>query len=282
MRYAWTAGVLLFMAMAAAAPANLSITELTLRHSEDGQPVPVPVFAAGRTVYMSFRVAGFSARGEDREVELTWTIDALDPAKRPIAETVRGNLKVELAPEDKDWMPKVRYNVQVPPVPEPGMYTIVIALEDKVSGKTVRGEQQFRVEGAAVPRAEALGIANFGFLRSENDRAALPEPATYRPGDVVWARFDVTGYKFGERNRYDVRYGLALQDPAGKKVFSQPQAAADSDEGFYPKRFVTATFSITLDKKVAPGEYTLVVTLTDTVGKQTAESARTFRVEPEK
>jgi hypothetical protein len=274
--------MLLFSASLAAAapPASLSVTELTLRESEDGQAVTRAVFAAGQTLYMSFRVAGFTARGDDREVELTWTIDTLDPGKRPIAQTVKGDLKVELAPEDKDWMPKVRYSVQVPPVPEPGTYTVAIALEDKVAGKTVRTEQQFRVEGTALPQAATLGAVNFRFLRSENDAATMPEPATYRPGDVVWARFDVSGYKFGERNRYDVRYGLALRDAAGKQVFSQPQAAADSDEGFYPKRFVTATFSVTLDKNVAAGEYTLVVTLTDAVGKETVESAHTFRVQP--
>jgi hypothetical protein len=281
--YVWATVFLLGASMAAAgAPSNLAITELTLRESEDGQPAARAHFGAGQSVYLSFRVAGFAARGEDREVELTWTIDALDPAKRPIAQTVTGNLKVELAPEDKDWMPKVRYNVQVPPVPEPGTYTIAIVVEDKVAGKSTRTEQQFRVEGAAVPEAAALGVSNFRFQRTENDAAGMPEPATYRPGDVVWARFDVSGYKFGPRNKYDVRYGLALKDPNGKIVFTQPQAAADSDEGFYPKRFVSATFSVTLNKKVAAGEYTLAVTLSDGIGNQTAESAHTFRVESEK
>jgi hypothetical protein len=281
--YVWATVLVLAASLsAAAAPPSLSITELTLRESEDGQPAQGTVFGAGQTLYLSFRVAGFAARGDDREVELTWTIDALDPAKRPIAETLNGNLKVELAPEDKDWKPKVRYSVQVPPVPEPGTYTIAIAVEDKVAGKSTRTEQQFRVEGAAVPETAALGVSNFRFQRSENDNAGMPEPATYRPGDVVWARFDVSGYKFGPRNKYDVRYGLALKDPSGKVVFAQPQAAADSDEGFYPKRLVSAAFSVTLDKKVAAGEYTLVVTLTDAVGNQTAESAHTFRVESEK
>ena len=267
---------------AAGAEANLALTDVTLRQSEDGRPVARPVFAAGQTVFLSFLVSGFGVRGEEREVELTWHIETIDPSKRLIAEPAAGNLKVELAPEDKDWKPKVRYNVQVPPVPEPGTYTIGILLTDKVAGKTARTEQQFRVEGAGVPSLPALGIANFRFLRSPEDSTPVPDPATFRPGDVVWARFDIGGYKFGERNRYDVRYGLALKDSAGKVLFSQPQAASDAAEGYYPKHFVTATFSLTLDKNVSAGEYTLVLNLTDAVGNQTAESSRTFRVETEK
>jgi hypothetical protein len=266
----------------AAGQANLGITELTLRESEDGRPAQRPVFGAGQVVYLSFLVAGFGVRGEDREVELSWNIKTVDPSQRLIAEPVNGNLKVELAPEDKDWKPKVRYNVQLPPVPEPGTYTIAITLDDKATGKTARTEQQFRVEGAAVPALPALGVANFRFLKSPNDSVALSEPATYHGGEVVWTRFDIGGYKFGERNRYDVRYGVELRNAEGKVVFSQPKAAADSAEGYYPKHFVSATFSVSLDRNVAPGEYTLVVNLTDAVGNQTAESVHTFRVEPEK
>jgi hypothetical protein len=260
------------------AQTNLALTELTFRQSEDGQPATRTIFAPGQTVFLSFRITGFGVRGEDREVELTWTIETRDPSKRLIAAADSGSLKVELAPEDKNWTPRVRYSVQVPPVPEPGTYAVAILIEDKVSGRLVRMEQPFKVEAAGVPALAQLGVTNFRFQRSENDKIGVPEPATFRPGDVVWARFDVGGYKFGERNRYDVRYGLALRDAAGKVLFTQPQAAADSAEGYYPKHFVSATFSITLDRNVSAGEYTLVVTLHDAIGMQTAESLHTFQI----
>ena len=34
--------------------------------------------------------------------------------------------------------------------------------------------------------------------------------AVYQPGDTLWAKFDITGYKFGENNRFSVDYGLAI------------------------------------------------------------------------
>ena len=60
----------------------------------------------------------------------------------------------------------------------------------------------------------------------------------YHPGETLWARFDMTGYKYGDKNHYSVEYGLAILRESGEQVFAQPAAAADSSEGFYPQRYV--------------------------------------------
>jgi hypothetical protein len=96
---------------------------------------------------------------------------------------------------------------------------------------------------------------------------------------MLWARFEITGYKFAEKNHYAVSYGLIVLKENGEQVFAQPDAAADSKESFYPQRYVPGALSLSLDPAVPAGSYTLVVTMRDEVGGQMAESRETFQVE---
>ena len=57
------------------------------------------------------------------------------------------------------------------------------------------------VRGHAVEASPALVVRNFRFLRDETE-ANVAASATYRAGDPIWARFDVTGYKIGGKNRF--------------------------------------------------------------------------------
>jgi len=107
---------------------------------------------------------------------------------------------------------------------------------------------------------------------------ALREPV-YRAGDMLWARFDIVGYKLGDNNRYSVDYGLAVEDSAGKRLFAQPEAAAESHESFYPQIVVPGQLSLSLAKNVVPAAYTLVVTVHDKIGNQTWEERREFQVQ---
>ena len=189
-------------------------------------------------------------------------------------------MKVQLAPEDKSWTPKVTYSVLLPPVPEPGTYTVSIQLEDKLGQTNTKAERTFELKAPKLPELASLGVANFRFLRSENDEIGLGEGEPYHAGGTVWARFDVGGYKFSPKNGYDVRYAIQLKDAQGKVVFEQPNAAAEAEESApYPKHYTSGMFTINLQKGVPAAEYTLVILLRDAVGNQTAESAHTFRVE---
>jgi hypothetical protein len=76
-----------------------------------------------------------------------------------------------------------------------------------------------------------------------------------------------------------VEYGLSVLDPSGKVSFSQPKAASEKFEGFYPKRFVPAIFNLTLPANIKTGVYTLIVTVRDEVGKQDLEVRREFPIE---
>jgi len=72
---------------------------------------------------------------------------------------------------------------------------------------------------------------------------------------------------------------VAVLSPSGKVLFSQPKAATEEEQPFYPRRWVGGILSLTGRPDTKPGEYTLVLTLRDLIGNQTSESRHTFRVE---
>jgi hypothetical protein len=101
----------------------------------------------------------------------------------------------------------------------------------------------------------------------------------YRPGDAVWAKFDIIGFKYGEKNQIDVSYVTSVYAPSGKLLWTQPEPAVEASESFYPKRYVAASMGITLLPNTKPGDFTIGITVTDKVGKQTYETKQTFAVE---
>ena len=103
--------------------------------------------------------------------------------------------------------------------------------------------------------------------------------AVYQPGEAVWIRFEIVGYKFGDNNHFDVGYGFSVLKPDGTVSFAHPEAAEEKDATFYPRRSVPAAFSLTLPPDVTLGQYTVVITAYDKVGDQKAESRATFTVE---
>lgn len=259
------------------ARAELRIQNAVVHQYEDGPPAGRSyAFRAGEPVNISFQVSGYK-RPETGKIQVFWEATAEDAEHRPLAPPESGKVEAELAPEDKDWAPKIRYRVTLPTVPEPGMYRILLKASDGLSGETAQSELPFMVEAPAVPKVDSVSILNFQFLRSEN--APVAGSPVFRPGDTVWARFIITGYKFAEKNRYDVRYGVALKDASGKELFSEPNAATDSQESFYPRRHIDAALNIKLDPQTSPGEYHLVITVADQIAGQQLTSDNPFRVD---
>lgn len=258
---------------------DLSIVNSQLHDYEDGPRVSEQYkFRAGEPVFLSFQIENYKAT-DDAQIHLTYEIRAVDPHNRSLAPPETGEIKVQLAPEDKDWRPKVRYRVQIPPIPEPGEYTVIVNLDDKVAGTKLSRKLQFQVESKEIAGNEGLAVQNFRFLRSEEARDAMPAGSAYRPGDTLWARFDITGYRFGGKNRYDVSYGVALRNEGGEILFSEPKAASASEESFYPKQYAPGILSLNLDKNIRPGTYTVVLTVEDAVGGQKIETGHPFFVE---
>ena len=228
-------------------------------------------------LFLSFQVDGYQV-SPAQKVKLSYEIDGLDPQGVKLMETVKDTVEAELAPQDKNWQPKIRHSIATPPLGPPGAYKIVVRVKDELAGSTASKEIPFQIRAHEVARSDTLVVRNFHFFRTEDDREPL-SPAVYRPGDSVWARFDITGYKLGDGNRKDVQYGIAVAAPSGKVLFTQPEAAVEQSASFYPQRYVPGSFNLTLQPNIRPGEYSIVLTVRDRIGNQTIEDKETFRIE---
>ena len=139
-------------------------------------------------------------------------------------------------------------------------------------------ELAFTVRGHPVEPSDTLVIRNFRFYRGEQDTEPL-QKAAYRPGDPVWARFDITGFKYGEDHAIQVSYGVAVISPSGKELWSQAEAAVEKSQSFYPKRYVPGIMSLNLQPNIRPGEYGMVITVHDQIGNQKYEARQNFDIE---
>ena len=90
----------------------------------------------------------------------------------------------------------------------------------------------------------------------------------YHPGDNMFMKFDIVGYKYGDGNKVDVSYVASLVLESGKTIWTQGDPAVEQSEAYYPKPYVTGEFGISLNKDFKPGTYTMAVTVKDAIGKQ--------------
>ena len=265
----------------AQAPASLTIERLTFHQYEDGPVLPTSYeFLPGEVVWLSCRIGGFRVERKDDEqrVKLAWQLRAVDPEDVLLEKPKSGEIADRLLPEDKEWRPKFLASFIVPGFAIGGTYKIPIIVRDEFASTEITKTLEFQVRGPEPPKAAALGIRNFRFLRNENDAVALTD-AAYRPGTMLWAKFDIIGFKLGENNRLDVNYGLAVLDAEGKELFAQPEAAGDAKESFYPQRWVPGTLSLTLDPNVRAAGYILRVIVRDKLAGTTEDYRQPFRVQ---
>ena len=274
----WIPPLFAILVSVCGAAQDLAIQQATVHVTDDGATATSDYrFQPGDTAYFSFVIAGFQ-KSEENQIKLAYTIEAHDPAGVLISPQAIGHIAVGISQEDKHWQPKVRENLVVPSLAGSGRYEIAVKLRDELAEKDIDTRVVFQVEGRDVQPSDTLILRNFRFVRGENDEKAL-DVAAYRAGDTVWARFDMTGYKFGEGNRFEVAYGLTVLRPDGTVTYSQPEAATAAGESFYPQRYAPGELSLNCPKDLPRGEYTLVVQVHDKAGGQTYEMRQKFSIE---
>ena len=253
-----------------------------LHQFEDGPLLgPAHAFLPGESVFFSCRLTGYQtavAADEQRSVKLAWKLQVTDPAGVPLAPETSGQIAEPLSRQDKNWLPKFLYSFVIPAFAPGGTYHIKVSAQDQTAGSDLTSTLDFQVRGHPVEPSSTLTERNFHFVRGENDGPPI-DPAVFHPGETLWARFDITGFRYGEKNRYSVEYGLAVLKESGEQVFAQPMAAADANESFYPQRYVPGALSLNITPEVPAGSYTLVVTMADKVGGQAAEARGSFRID---
>jgi len=268
--------VLLLAAPLCAAP--LAIVRPVVSDSDGGAVLP-PAFEhiPGETLFFFCRVGGYQ-KTSDEKIHLKYSVEAVDPKGVPLVEPLQQEVVDEVLPQDKDWMPKIQTEIMVPPLAGSGTYKILIHVEDLIAKTTAESSLPFQVQGRDVAPSDTLIVRNFQFYASEEEARPL-EKAAYRPGEGVWARFDITGFKYGPKNKVDVSYVTSVIAESGKVLWTQPEPAVEQEESFYPKRFVPASMGITLQNNIARGAYTIAVQVKDALGDQTYETKQIFTVE---
>ncbi len=263
--------------LGAATPA-LEIVSPILSQMDGGVPDP-PGFEhlAGAVVFFTCRVAGYS-KSSDEQVQLRYSVQAFDPQGLPLDEIYQNEMKVEWSPKDKNWQPKIATSLELPPLAPPGKYKILVKVEDVLAKANKELAFQFQVRGHGVEPSDTLVVRNFRFFRDE-DGTRPAEKGAYKPGEGVWARFDITGFKYGEKNKVDVSYVTTVVAPGGKVLWTQPEPATDQSQSFYPKHYVPASMGISLTPTIRPGEYTIAVVVKDGIGGQNCEAKYTFTVQ---
>jgi hypothetical protein len=260
------------------AAAGLEVVRPIVAQSDGGVAAPTGFeHVAGETLFVSCRISGYAKTAEEK-VHVTYSVQAFDPKGTPLTEIYKNEMVTDVAPQDKEWMPRIATEIQIPPLVGAGTYKILIRIEDLVANAKAELGVPFEVRSKAVEPSDTLVVRNFQFFRGEDD----PQPvqkAVYRGGDAVWTRFDVIGFKYGNGNHIDVSYVPSVVSPSGKVLWTQDKPEVEQSESFYPKRYMAASMGITLLPNTKPGEYTIKVTITDAVGKQTYETKQTFTVE---
>jgi len=262
---------------------NLSLADVTYRQFDGGPGVGADwEFAAGDTVYLSFRIAGFKTEKKDERefLRIGYEIETFDPDGVPVIEPVSDSVEAEMTYQDRrsEWMPLVDHQVPLPQAAPSGTYHVRVEIHGEVSGTDAVVEIPFRVRGRDVEPSDELVIRNFRFYRSPTSIASLSVPA-YRPGDTVWARFDMTGYEFGESNQFHINYGLKVLRESGDVLFDQEVAADEQQETFYPERHIPGSFGLPLTEDLPEGDYTIVVTVRDLLGDQIYSTKEIFHVD---
>jgi hypothetical protein len=263
------------------APKALGIADAAVSQSEDGAPAGSQhEFYPGETVFLSWRVDGYKrVERDDRDwLKLEWRVEAEDPAGVPLVAPAAGKVDTDLAPQDKEWRPKLRHEILLPPLIPSGRYKVRIVVTDAYAGAKTEREIPLNVRGYDVEPSDTLTVRNLGYFRGEEDRRPL-SVAAYRPGDVVWAKFDITGFRRVQGNRFEVTYGLEVLRENGERLFEQTEAARIAEANFYPKRAVPGAFSLTLTPDLAKGPYTVVLRVRDELGNQSYETKTGFTVE---
>lgn len=233
------------------------------------------VFAPGDTVNVAFNLKGYT-ESETYRMKVSWKVSTTGPAKLPFAPGSEGLFDEELAPEDEEWEPLVRYQAQLPYHLPAGTYAIHVEAKDELSGATAEGDLDVHVAGAPVLQSDVLSVQNFTFSLTAGGTPL--RQAIYRPGATIFASFDITGYKLGEGNSYELSSHLDLLDAEGATAYSF-NPASEKGSSFYPRLSVPASFRFDLDPTIKPGVYMLVLTVTDVVGQQSLSSQETFEVQ---
>jgi len=263
-----------------AAPAGppLQLVSPVVSQFEDGAGLEgAQHLIVGEIGFFRFAVVNYKV-SDAGKVQLSAKVQVFDSRGAAIAPVDELAIATALSEEDKDWRPRFRSQFQLPGIAPPGNYRVHYETTDGQSHQKASGDAAFTVDGPNVEPSDTLVIRQMAFYRGADDEVPIGV-AAYRPGDMIWVKFFITGYKHGEQNAMDVTYDVAVTDTAGKQLFAQENAAVEKNQAFYPQPWVPGVFSLTLQPDTVKATYTVSITAHDAIGKQNVTEKAEFKVE---
>ena len=280
--------VIFLLALAGATPGTAAENKLAVLNAGVSSAEDAPFVASdyrflpGDYLYVTFEISGFAVRAdsgaETRKIAMTYEVVPEDESRRPLVPAFDGDIKTDLSPEDKNWIPKRRASFLLPSFVAAGSFHVRVSVKDLFGASQTTQDVPFQMGGVHVKPANSITVEDFQFFRSADDTQPLSVPA-YSPGDIVHARFQMTGYRVAEGNRYHVAYSLLVLAPDGKPFIQAPEAANLTSDSFYPAQFVPGTLALQTKKESAHGEYVIVLTVRDLLGEKTSEIKQAFSIE---
>ena len=213
-----------------------------------------------------------------KRLSLSYEITAQDGNGVALASSNLGRIDEELSPQDKNWLPKRSATFSIPSFVAAGEFYIRVTVKDLIAKTDTSKDFAFQIGGTTIEPGTGIRVQNLHFYRSENDRDPLDVPA-FRAGDTVFMRFELVGFKLGQKNSYDVAYAVKVLRPDGKIYFEDPQAAKLTTDSFYPAQFVPGNLAISTSADTSGGQYTVVLTVRDLLAKTSVEGRQTFQIE---
>src|SRR5215472_11324875 len=145
--------------------APLQVVRPIVSDSEGGAALPTGFeYRPGETLFFSCRIANYQKTSEEK-VHLAYSVQAFDPKGVPLVELFKNDINTEVAPQDKEWMPRIATEIAVPPLIAAGTYRIEVKAEDLVGNSTAELSVPFQVRGRSVGPSDRLTVENFQFFR---------------------------------------------------------------------------------------------------------------------
>lgn len=158
---------------------------------------------------------------------------------------------------------------------EPVLVATPASSNEASSNETTPAEPSNMAVAASSTTSGTMKLASFAWLRSAH---GVPrEAAPYRPGDDLYATYQLTGAATDTRGRIDVCLRLVVLDPGGIPL-GEPwtHEIRGSNAGGQP---INGNFHLPLPAYAPPGIYTVTIEAHDAVANADARFARTFTVD---
>ncbi len=254
---------------------GLSFFNLDLLDSQDGYAIPSDShYLPAETIYLYFQVKGYEV-SDDYAMKIEYRLEAFDPEGNRFYGSEGGKFDTELAPQDDDWLPVVRYSPKIPQHAGGGTYEIKIEVTDLLSDSVIHATLPIIVDASRVETADQLTIRNYGFAKLDGG-VKLEEPL-YRAGDEIWAAFYITGYKTREDNTFDVESDVQVVNDKGETMF-EFDSRGEKGSPFYPRLWLPAKFRLDLEKTIPVGRYTVIINIRDSIGTSSFTERHSFEV----